>query len=377
MKRVIGLLAAMLLSGCVPPVYQNPYPLGPIALPQDDGAHPAPTEWWYYTGHLTDDEGKDYGFELTFFKVYTPPRFKLLGFIPAFVVAEKGHLAHVAITDKSTNGFEKAEKADFWGYQAGASSSNLNVYVSNWYTKRAADGVSHEIFATLGNRQLKLTLTPEKPAALHGEPPGIQPMGLGGASYYFSYTRLKAAGELSINCTLLGCETLKVTGQAWHDHQWGDFDLLKFAGWDWFSVQFENNTELMLYLIRQPDGSYHSEAGSFINQDGEVTFLEQDDFDLEATGETWQSEVTGAIYPMAWQITVPRYGIDVLVEPVTENQEMNVTGIVYWEGAAKVTGSHAGLGYVELTNYNLYPYGQTDAATPLKPLLGPFGFGQD
>jgi hypothetical protein len=49
------------------------------------------------------------------------------------------------------------------------------------------------------------------------------------------------------------------------------------------------------------------------------------------------------------------------------------TGIVYWEGAVEVSGSHTGVGYVELTNYDRYPYGRTDETTPLQPLRGPFG----
>ncbi|MGZ5226208.1 MAG: lipocalin-like domain-containing protein, partial [Burkholderiales bacterium] len=32
------------------------------------------TEWWYYTGHLTTDSGRRYGFEVTFFSDgVTPP----------------------------------------------------------------------------------------------------------------------------------------------------------------------------------------------------------------------------------------------------------------------------------------------------------------
>ena len=218
-----------------------------------------------------------------------------------YMLAEKGHVAHFAITDKSQGTFEKAEKADFWGYEGQASSSTLDVRVSNWYTRRSQDGLSHDIYAVLGNRQLKLTLTPEKPVVLHGNPPGIQSMGPGGVSYYLSYTRMKAEGSLS-SCALLRCETVHLTGQAWHDHQWGDFDLSSYAGWDWFSVQLENNTELMLYLIRQPDGTYSTEAGSFITSDGRTITLTQADFALLETGETWTSESTGAIYPLGWKI---------------------------------------------------------------------------
>ena len=377
MKRLLFLLLLTLLTACVPPVYQNPYPVEAVVLPRDDAAHRAPIEWWYYTGHLTDETGNEYGFELSFFKAYAPPGINLLGFIPAYIIAEKGHVAHFAITDKTANTFEKAERADFWAYEGDASYTDLDVKVANWYVRRNPDGVSHDIYATLGDRQLKLTLTPEKPAALHGNPPGIQSMGPGGVSYYVSYTRMKAVGELGINCTLLGCETLELTGQAWHDHQWGDFDVSSYAGWDWFSVQFDNNTELMLYLIRQPDGTYSDEAGSFITSSGETISLSKDDFDVTETGETWTSEATGAIYPIKWQVTVPRYGIDVMVNPVMLNQEMDTrasTGIVYWEGAVDVAGSHEGVGYVELTNYDLYPYGKTNASTELQRLRGPLGF---
>jgi hypothetical protein len=51
------------------------------------------------------------------------------------------------------------------------------------------------------------------------------------------------------------------------------------------------------------------------------------------------------------------------------------TGIVYWEGAMEVTGSHPGVGYMELTNYDLSPYGQTDENTHLKPLRNPLTGG--
>jgi predicted secreted hydrolase len=376
-KRLLFLLMLMLLTACVPSVYQNPYPVEAIVLPRDDAAHRAPIEWWYYTGHLSDEAGNEYGFELSFFKAYAPPSVKLFGFLPAYVIAEKGHVAHFAITDKSSRTFEKDEKADFWAYKGEASSSDLDVNVANWYARRNPDGVSHDIYATMGSRQLKLTLTPEKPAALHGNPPGIQSMGPGGVSYYLSYTRMKATGELSTNCTLLGCDSSSVKGQAWHDHQWGDFDVSSYAGWDWFSVQFEDNTELMLYLIRKSDGTYSDEAGSFVTADGKTIELKNEEFDVTTTGETWESETTGAIYPVQWKITVPRYGIDVMVNPVMPDQEMDTrasTGIVYWEGAVDIVGSHEGVGYVELTNYDLYPFGKTDASTPLQRSRGPLGF---
>lgn len=368
-------LVLILLGACVPSVYDRPYPITEVTLPRDDAAHPAPIEWWYYTGHLEDEEGNGYGFELTFFKAYTPPRLTLLGFLPLHLVAERGHIAHFGLTDKTRQRFVMAERADFWGYGARASTQDLEVYVGGWRAERAANGTAHAVRAATEGYAVELELEPLKPAALHGDPPGIQSMGPGGVSYYLSYTRMAAKGVIKRNCTLLGCETLKVTGQAWHDHQWGDFDLFSYAGWDWFSLQFEDDSELMLYLIRQPDGSYSERAGSFITQDGRTLPLSAADFELQETGETWTSPATGAVYPLGWRVRVPRHGIDARVEPVMPDQEMDTrasTGVVYWEGAVTVEGAKPGVGYVELTNYDLYPYGQTAGTTELKPPRGPF-----
>lgn len=377
MNRSAPLLLVVLVA-CTPSVYDAPYPLHPVTLPRDDAAHAAPIEWWYYTGHLETDTGEELGLELTFFKAYTPPFIKLFGVYPLANTIDRGHVAHFALSDKKRKRFTMGERTNFWAFEGGASSDVLDVYVSNWSARRAADGVSHHLRASQGGYAVDLVLTPEKPAALHGNPPGVQSMGPGGTSYYVSYTRMRVSGTLKRNCGPLGlgCETLAVTGQAWHDHQWGDFDLSGYAGWDWFSVQFEDDTELMLYFIRAADGGYLAQAGSFITEDGRTLALTASEITLTPTGETWTSPQTGAIYPVRWHVQVPKHGIDVTVTPTFPEQEMDTrasTGVVYWEGAVEVAGSRSGVGYVELTNYDRYPYGKTDASTPLQPLRGPFG----
>ncbi|NOT97010.1 MAG: hypothetical protein HOP00_11975, partial [Nitrospira sp.] len=38
-------------------------------FPRDHGAHEAfRTEWWYYTGQLTANDGRSFGYQLTFFR---------------------------------------------------------------------------------------------------------------------------------------------------------------------------------------------------------------------------------------------------------------------------------------------------------------------
>jgi predicted secreted hydrolase len=47
------------------------YVTGPCHLkfPEDHGPHPGfRTEWWYYTGNVSDNNGVEFGFQLTFFR---------------------------------------------------------------------------------------------------------------------------------------------------------------------------------------------------------------------------------------------------------------------------------------------------------------------
>ena len=369
-RRVLVLvpaLAVLFLTACVPSVYDHPYPVRPIELPRDEAAHAAPIEWWYYTGHLTDAQGRSYGFELTFFKAYPPPSMKAFGPVPMSAIIEKAIVGHFAVTDPSRKTFASAQKSTTWAYQGGAANDHLDVYVADWFARGVPGGNAQRIHAEGDGYSLDLKLDPMKPAALHGNPPGIQSMGPGGTSYYLSYTRMAASGTLGVDCGFFGCRDLKVTGLAWHDHQWGDFKMSGYAGWDWYSIQFDNDTELMLYLIRGTDGGYATAAGSFVTRDGRTVHLTSRDFEVTPTGETWTSPATGAVYPLSWRVRVPRYGIDVAVTPVMKDQEMNTrstTGIVYWEGDVRVAGSTPGVGYVELTNYDRHPYRPAPGSSP-------------
>lgn len=353
------------LASCVPTVYDHPYPVRAVELPRDAAAHSAPIEWWYYTGHLATDEGRRYGFEFALFKAYVPPRFRVLGVVPLALLKDHVYVAHVAVTDVDAASFSQGQRSDLWSWHGGASAQRLDAFVGDWRVEQAADGVSTRLRAGPPGYDLDLTLTPEKPAALHGEPPGIQSMGPGGTSYYVSDTRMAVTGTIGTACGLLGCHEARVDGIAWHDHQWGDFDVTGFAGWDWYSFQLDDDTEVMLYLIRAADGTPVSAAGSYVTASGRVVHLTQGDFLVEPTGATWTSPTTGAVYPLGWNVAVPRFGLDLAVTPVLDAQEMDTratTGVVYWEGSVQVRGTRQGVGYVELTNYDRFPYEGTSAA---------------
>jgi predicted secreted hydrolase len=357
-RSVVPLLVAIALAGCVPSVYDRPYPVAPVELPRDDAAHASPIEWWYWVGHVETADGRELAFQLTFFEAYAPPQVRVLG-IPSHLLIEKGLVAHAAAADLGAGRHGMAQRFDAY-YEGAASAERLDVAVGDWRATRADDGVGHALAFTVDGYAFDLVLTPTKPASLHGDPPGIQSMGPGGVSYYVSHTRMDVRGQVRGRCALpIACASEPVVGEAWFDHQWGDFRVDRLVGWDWFALQLDDWAEVMLYLIRDPTGGYATAAGSYVTADGRTLPLAADAFAIEPTGATWTSPATGAVYPAGWRVAVPAHGVDVEVVPRLADQEMDTrstTRIVYWEGAVAVRGSHGGRGFVELTNYDRVPF---------------------
>lgn len=325
-------------------------------FPRDHGSHDRfRTEWWYYTGHLTTDSGKSYGFELTFFRagVVAPPRRSNAGPWELGDVA----LAHFAITDPSRRQFRYYEKLNrFSPFTAGARAGSLSVFNEGWSAMTTADGRTRLRASSAGDA-IDLVVAATKPPAIHGEDGvSVKAAGVGYASHYYSLTRMTGSGTVTI-----GGKTESCTVLAWMDHEFGSSALRENqAGWDWFAIQLDDGTELMLYQIRRRDGTPDvTSSGSFIKADGEVIALKRGQFSIAARGR-WKSPHSGAVYPMGWTITVPPLGLSVTLREKLRDQELitrSSTQVTYWEGAVEVTGNSGqtpvrGVGYVEMTGYD-------------------------
>jgi predicted secreted hydrolase len=154
-------------------------------------------------------------------------------------------------------------------------------------------------------------------------------------------------------------ETLALTGDAWFDHQWGDFISVGGGGWDWFAVNLDNGVDLTISLVRDADGSYPLIYGTLVDPDGTATHLDRDAFSVEVT-DRWVSPLTGADYPAGWRIDIPGEALTIGLTPTVAAQELDTratTGVVYWEGSQIVEASYGrgpsigGQAYVELTGY--------------------------
>jgi predicted secreted hydrolase len=164
---------------------------------------------------------------------------------------------------------------------------------------------------------------------------------------------MAASGTLSLDG-----RDLAVTGDAWFDHQWGDFISVGGGGWDWFAVNLDDGTDLTLSLVRDADGSYPLIYGTIAERDGTFRHLDRDAFQVKVT-DRWVSPTTGADYPAGWTIQIPREDLEITLKPTVAAQELDTratTGVIYWEGSQVVRATRAGKqlggqGYVELTGY--------------------------
>jgi predicted secreted hydrolase len=335
----------------------------PFKFPDDHGPHPDfQTEWWYYTGNLESADGRRFGYQLTFFRrAITPPSTAAQGATPRATdwATNQIYFAHFALTDAKNNRHDATERFSRGAANlAGASGTPFRVWIENWsvetqnFASLPSDASSMQLRADNEGRSINLTLTSSKPPVLQGNR-GLSAKSdePGNASYYISFTRMKTSGTVTVNG-----EQLQVSGDSWMDHEWSTAALGPNAvGWDWFSIQLSDNRELMLFQIRNKDGSIEPvSSGTLVEPDGTTHYLPRDQFKI-VVPSTWTSNTTRATYPARWSVAVPSANIQIDLKPIVADQEM-ILSIVYWEGAVDISGQSngkpvTGRGFVEMTGY--------------------------
>ncbi len=324
----------------------------PLSFPEDHGAHPDyQTEWWYYTGNLETTTGRHFGYQLTFFRRALLPAAERTSRESDWAT-DQVYMGHFALTDVDGREFKAFERfARGAAGLAGVETAPFAVWLEDWQVAETEPGV-YTLVASQDGLGLELTLTDAKGPILQGDQgysqKGPEP---GNASYYYSLTRLLSSGMVQLNG-----ESFQVSGESWMDHEYSTSALSQGQiGWDWFSIQLDDGSELMVFQGRREDGSIDAfSSGSWIAANGTVTRLRQEDFRIEVH-DTWHSPRSGATYPSRWTISVPQLELSLSLEPFLPDQELSVS-YAYWEGAVQVVGSRAGQqvaghGYVEMTGY--------------------------
>jgi len=346
MRSWVWLLAALSLAAAGAG-YRTAVPGYRFQFPRDHFDHPDfRTEWWYYTGNLRGQGGHRFGFELVFFR---QGQHRGASDNPSAWRADDLYLAHLALTDIDGKRYRYHTRLNRAGPGiAGASFEQGRIWNGNWQARWGGGSGAQTLSGVAEDIRFDLRLTPRKPPVINGENGVSQKAeGAGQASYYVSFPRLAVEGTLN---------GAAVSGAAWMDHEW--FTSLLAAtqtGWDWFSIQLDDDTELMLFQLRRTDGTIDPySAGTFIDRAGHATHLKRADFGLEPL-EFWRSPRTGARYPVRWRISVPSLKLTLECAAALPNQELAAAderGTTYWEGAVTYTGPVSGAGYLEMTGYD-------------------------
>lgn len=347
---VVLALAALSAAPAEEPDWALSLPGWVYEFPRDHFAHrDFKTEWWYFTGNLNAEDGQELGFQLTFFRQGVrrgedaETRFAV----------DDIKLAHFAVTDIGGKVFRFGQKVSRGSFgEAGFSDGDRMAWIDDWTLRLVGPG-RFRLEARDKDFGLALDLTATKEPVFHGEN-GVsrKAPGDGRASHYYSFTRLMAEGTV----TLSGRE-LAVKGWSWFDQEWATNQLTEDqTGWDWLSLQFEDNTELMLFQIRLKDGGRDPFShGTWIDAGGKTVAVKNEDFELWP-GRTWRSGETGGEYPVEWKLRIPKLGLELDLGAALDAQELFLRPIAYWEGSVRARGVRdgqavRGRGYLEMTGY--------------------------
>ncbi len=231
-------------------------------------------EWWYATGYVTDEAGKLFTYQFTLAKI------RIYGI--------KINILMTAVTDFETCKHHYAQQAIFF---------EKNVIVTPGRV-----GVDGSAEMTFGKKKLGLDMTAKdysleldmdvvKAPVWHCED-GKLKMGIDDQfTYYWSYTNLAVSGTL-----VLEGKEHKVSGKGWFDKQGGPYNPLDDrTSWEWFSLRFFDNEEMMLFAF--PQDSYQD--GTYIEKSGSPRRLK--DYTITPLGWT---EASGKKFSFGWKVAL-------------------------------------------------------------------------
>ncbi|MBL4831309.1 MAG: carotenoid 1,2-hydratase [Aliivibrio sp.] len=320
-------------------IFEPVLPDNPVELPRDYSIHPEyQHEWWYFNANLISESGETFAVQWTLFRLATDDR-ETRGWKNPQI-----YMAHVVITSKDQRWIAQRIARGGIG-QAGVSGQPFRSWIDDW----AWQGIGRTPFPgniLAGNDEFKLNLAVRKdgPAFLQGDKGyskkhDLLPI----ASHYFNVPFIKVRGEL-----YLDGNTFKVSGNGWLDREWStDLFVKEQQGWDWFSFNLDDGRALMVSQYRHKNQQPYL-FGSIMSPDGKYVLLGNEDIVMTPLSESKLEN--GKRLPLRWQIKIKEQRINLITEPVREEQWLPFL-VEYWEGPIIASGSHKAKGFMELVGY--------------------------
>ena len=317
-----------------------------LAFPRDHGPHPDfRIEWWYLTATLREADGTEHGIQWTLFRNALTPG-QDAGTDAGGWASPQLWLGHAALTGADRHLFAETRARGGIG-QAGVAATPFRAFIDDWEIRGTGaarqDALDHIAIRARGDGfGFDLAAEALGPRVAQGVD-GFSVNSAGGqASYYCSQPFYRVTGRIDA-----GGRQAEVTGAVWLDREWPSQPLAADQkGWDWFSLMFDAGPRLMAFRLRDARGGGFV-SGTWIAADGTPTPLGPADIRL-LPGRT--ASVAGRRLPVAWRVEVPGRGLAVDTAPLNAQSWMG-TSVPYWEGPIRISGSHAGRGYLEMTGY--------------------------
>ena len=313
-----------------------------FAFPGDHGPHPDyRIEWWYVTANLADKSGVAYGAQWTLFRQASRAGAQQEGW-----ANQQIWMGHAAVTRADTHRTSETFARGGIG-QAGVEAKPLHAWIDSWEMRgfeamRDADIAPLQLTASGADFSYALRLDADRPLVLQGDGGYSRKSERGQASYYYSQPYFKATGSITIDD-----RPVEVAGLAWMDREWSSQPLAADqTGWDWFSLHLNSGEKLMLYRLRQKDGRDNLFGNWIEPGKGSVEIASADNTITPIV----LTDIEGRKLPTAWRIAIPSRGLRIETAPLNAKSWMG-TSFPYWEGPISFKGSHAGLGYLEMTGY--------------------------
>ena len=318
--------------------FAMPDPETRLSFPADHGPHPDfRIEWWYLTANLTGDDGRDYGIQWTLFRSATASGDDT----QSGWNSPQLWMGHAAVTTPDAHHSTERFARNGIG-QAGVEASPFHAWIDEW----SMQGLSLKnvnVTAQGTDFGYDLSFDAQGPFILQGEQGFSVKSEAGQASHYYSQPFYEVSGKL-----MLPDGEVSVTGSGWLDREWSSQPLTADqTGWDWVSLHFDDGAKLMGYRLRDASGGAYA-VGTWIEPDGETFPFPNGVLQAEPLVIT---DVDGREVPTSWRIALPARGVDVEIHAVNPQSWMDTT-VAYWEGPVRITGSHTGRGYLEMTGYD-------------------------
>jgi predicted secreted hydrolase len=319
-------------------IFANVVPGYNITFPFDHGSHPEfAVEWWYITANLTDNQNTAYALQWTLFRFVSETH------STPWANAQQ-YMGHVGLRDGKNAWFEERFARGGVG-NAGIATAPFNVFIDDWQWLAKSSKMFPSALELTIDSQIKVSLdfTTDKPFVKHGDQGFSRKLrDSEQASYYYSQPHIQVSGELELPTGIV-----EVTGNAWFDHEWSSQYLSPLAqGWDWFSIHFHDGAKLMLFNMRHEQAKDYW-SGTLVTTNGDVINLTEQDIQAKVTK---RDKVEGRFLPLYWSIQLPKQQIDIQIAPMQTNQ-WNPGIFSYYEGGTVISGSHSGMGFIELTGY--------------------------